>query len=249
MTRAEYNFNQNLLKASSSKTLNEAKTEWVEVCEEVRKNKDGLCICQRNNIKYIKYFYNIKTKNTIIAGSTCCKNFDFNTNKLKNKILENILKNNILKSEYKIIDNIIEYTNSIEKQLVEYFEKYSNLKNVFELKKVIENIKLLIDEYNLNYLEDIYNILTDLIELREKEEKEKEKLQIYCVKIHRRNYIPGAGTDIFVDDYKFSSIKECEDYISKIKIGVIIYGKYRQENTVKTIDILLNDKVIRHYNK
>ena len=49
-------------------SLQEAKTEWVEVYEEVRINKDGLCICQRNKLKFIKYFYNVKTKNTIIRS-------------------------------------------------------------------------------------------------------------------------------------------------------------------------------------
>lgn len=165
MSHAEYNFNQNLLKASSCTSLHEAKTEWVKVFEEVRKNKDGLCICQRNNLKFIKYFYNIKTKNTIIAGSRCCEKFDFNVNNIKNKILEKILKNNILKGEYKIINNIIEYTNSVEKQLIEYFEKYTLSKNIFELKKAIENIKNLIDEYKLNYLKDIYsNLFTIMLE-------------------------------------------------------------------------------------
>lgn len=251
MTKAEFKFNQNLLKASSisCNCLQEAKIEWVEVCEEVRKNKDGLCICQRKNCKFIKYFYNINTKNTIIAGSTCCKNFDFNVNKIKNKILEDIFKKNILKGEYQIIDNIIEYTNSVEKQLIEYFEKYSYSENNFGLKKVTADIKILIDEYKLNYLLDIYNILTDLINLREKEKDEEDKLKIYCIEIHRRNYIPGAGTDIFVDNYKFSSIKECEDYISKLQIGVTITSKYRVENTIETVDILLNNKIIKHYNK
>ena len=163
MSKAEYNFNQNLLKASSCNSLQEAKTEWVEVYEEVRINKDGLCICQRNKLKFVKYFYNVKTKNTIIVGSKCCKTFDFNANNIKNKILEKMLKNNILKGEYQIINNIIEYTNSVEKQLIEYFEKYTLSKNIFELKKATENIKNLIDEYKLNYLKDIYSTLITIM--------------------------------------------------------------------------------------
>jgi hypothetical protein len=249
MSKAEYNFNKNLLKASSCNSLQEAKTEWVEVYEEVRINKDGLCICQRNKLKFIKYFYNVKTKNTIIVGSKCCKTFDFNANKIKNKILKEIIQNNILKGEYQIIDNIIEYTNSVEKQLIEYFEKYTLSKNISELKKDTEDIKILIDEYKLNYLLDIYNILTDLINLREKEKEEEEKLKVYCIEIRRRNYIPGAGTDVFVDNYKFSTIKECEDCISKLQIGVTITSKYREENTIENVDILLNNKIIKHYNK
>ena len=142
------------------------------------------CICQQKNIKFIKYFYNVKTKLTIIIGSECCKKFDSGVDKIKNKILENILKNNILKGEYQVIDNIIEYTNSVEKQLIEYFEKYTLSKNISVLKKNTEDIKTLIDDYKLNYLNDIYNILTNLIE------KEEEKLKVYSI-----------------DKCKFSSIK------------------------------------------
>lgn len=249
MSKAKYNFNQNLLKASLCNSLQEAKTEWVEVYEEVRINKDGLCICQRNKLKFVKYFYNVKTKNTIIVGSKCCKTFDFNANKIKNKILKEIIKNNILKGEYQVIDNIIEYTNSVEKQLIEYFEKYTLSKNISELKKVTEDIKILIDEYKLNYLSTIYNILTDLINLREKEKEEEEKLKVYCIEIRRINYIPGAGTDEFVNNYKFSSMEECEDYISKLQIGVTTTTKYREENTIENVYILLNNKIIKHYNK
>jgi hypothetical protein len=130
MSKGKYNFDQNLLKASSSNSLQEAKKEWVKVCDEKRTNKDGLCICQQKNIKNVEYFYNVKTKLTIIVGSVCCKKFDFSVDKIKNKILEDILKNNILKGEYEVIDNIIEYTNSVEEQLIEYFKKFTISKDI-----------------------------------------------------------------------------------------------------------------------
>jgi hypothetical protein len=176
MSKAEYNFNHNLLKASFSKSLQEAKREWFEIYQEERINKDGLCICQRNNLKIIKYFYNIKTKNTIIVGSRCCKKFDFIVDKFKNKILEDLFKNIIIKGEYQVIDNIVEYTISVEEQLIEYFKKYTITKNIPILKKITEDIKKIIDDYNFNYLNDIYNTLTNLIKLREKEEQEEEKI-------------------------------------------------------------------------
>lgn len=56
MSKAEYNFNENLKKASSSNSLQEAKKEWVEVFNETRMNKDGLCICQQKNIKFLTYY-------------------------------------------------------------------------------------------------------------------------------------------------------------------------------------------------
>ena len=176
-SKAEYNFNENLLKASSkpSNSLQEAKTEWVEVYTEVREKKDGQCICHRNGIKHVKYCYNIKTELTIMVGSACFKKFNFGVGKIKNKTLEDTLKINIIKGDYQVINNIIEYTNCVEKQLIEYFEKYTLSKNISELKKITEDIKILIDEYKLNYLLAIYNILTDLINLREKEKDEEEK--------------------------------------------------------------------------
>jgi hypothetical protein len=245
MSKAEYNFNQNLLKASLSNSLQEAKKEWVKIFEETRMNKDGLCICQRKNIKYLKYFYNVKTKLTVIVGSSCCTKFNFDVDKIKNKILENILKNNILKREYQVIDNIIEYTNSVEKQLIEYFEKYTLSKNISTLKEATEEIKTLIDDYTLDYLNDIYNTLTNLINLIEKEEEEEEKLKVYSIQIYRRNYISGFGTDIFVDKHKFSSIEKCEDFISKLQIGITNINKYRHENTIECVKILLNNEIIK----
>ena len=249
MSKSEYNFNKNLLKASSSNSLQEAKTEWVEVYEEVRLNKDGLCICQRNRLKFVKYFYNVKTKLTINVGSRCCKKFNFSVDKIKNKILEKIFKTNIVKGEYQVIDNIIAYTNSIENQLICHFEEYTNSKNIYQLKMITENIKYLIDIYKLDYLNDVYIILTNLIELIEKEKKEDEKLKIYCVEIHKRNYLPGNGTDIFISKHKFSSREECNKFISNLKIGITEISKYREENTIESAKILLNDEIIETFNK
>lgn len=251
MAKAEYNFNENLKKVSSSNSLQEAKKEWVEVFNETRMNKDGLCICQQKNIKFLKYFYNIKTKLTIIVGSKCCKNFASGVYKIKNKILENILKNNILKGEYQVIDNIVEYTNSVEEQLIEYFEKYTLSKDmdISTLKKVIEEIKILIDDYTLYYLNDIYSTLNNLIKLIEKEKEEEENLKVYSIEIHTRNYIPGAGRDIFVDKRKFSSIEECEDCISKLQIGITNVNRYREEKTIECAKIILNNEIIKIFNE
>ena len=85
MSKAKHNFDKNLLRASLSNSLREAKPEWVKVYQEVRSNKDGLCICQRNGLKFVNYFYNVKTKLTINVGSRCCIKFDFDVGKIKNK--------------------------------------------------------------------------------------------------------------------------------------------------------------------
>jgi hypothetical protein len=185
---AEYKFTQNLLKASSSscKTVQDAIPEWIVVFEEVRINEDGLCLCQRKHIKYLKYIFNLVTKKIATVGSVCCENFNFNPNKIKNKTFEEIIKINLLKGEYQNIDNIDDYSNSIEKQFIEYFEKYSSSKNISELKKVTQNIKNLIADFKLNFLEDIYNTLTSILltqinvqlELEELEKTRREKEMI-----------------------------------------------------------------------
>jgi len=244
MSKAEYNFSRNLLKASSSNSLQEAKKEWLEVYNETRMTKDGQCICQRGGIKFIKYFYNVKTKLTICVGSTCCKKFDFGVDKIKNKILGDIFKNDILKGEYQVIDNIIEYTNSVKEQLINYFKTYTLSKTISTLKKAAEEIKTLINDYKLDYLNSIFNVLSNQIKLIE----EEEKLKVYSIEIYRKSYIEGFG-DIFVDKHKFSSIKECEDFISKLPIGITHNGKYRQENTNVCVKILLNNEIINIFNK
>jgi len=185
---AEYKFTQNLLKASSSscKTVKDSIPEWIIVFEEVRINEDGLCLCQRKHIKYLKYIFNLITKKIVTVGSVCCKNFNFNPNGIINKTFEDIIKTNLLKGEYQSIDNIDDYSISIEKQFIEYFEKYSSSKNISELKKVMQNIKKLITDFKLNFLEDIYNTLTNVlltqtnikIELEEIEKKRREEEMI-----------------------------------------------------------------------
>jgi hypothetical protein len=91
--------------------------------------------------------------------------------------------------------------------------------------------------------------LINSIKLIEKEKEEEEKLKIYCVEIHKRNYLPGQGTDIFVNKHKFSSIEECEYFISKLKIGITEISKYREENTIECVKILLNTEIIKTFDK
>jgi UDP-N-acetylglucosamine:LPS N-acetylglucosamine transferase len=119
------------------------------------------------------------------------------------------------------------------------------VKDICKLKKVIEEIKKIIDDYKLYYLNDIHNTLSNVINLME----EEENLKIYCVEKHTRNYIPGMGTDVFVNKYKFLSIEECEEFISKIQIGINEISKYRHENTIICVKILLHNEIIKTFNK
>lgn len=259
---SKYKFDINLLKASSSQIIENAKKEWNIIYEEKRKNNDGLCICQRQ-VKNVIYMYNIITKNTIIVGLSCCKKFNMSNNILNNKILSNILKNSLTKGEYTNINNIITYCNSVEEQLLNYIQtefetmikkyiKKENLETIYnnnyceDLKLFSTYINELIQQYNLNYLENIYILITTKINELIEERNNYEKSKIYIVKKYIRNYMHGDGTDIFEYEDCFDSLEKCENYIISLpSIGFTKYSKYGREDTILKIEILLNNKIIK----
>ena len=51
---AKYKFNSNLLEASFSNNIEDAKKEWEFICDEKREEQYEQCICQRK-VKHIKY--------------------------------------------------------------------------------------------------------------------------------------------------------------------------------------------------
>ena len=181
MTEGKYKFDINLLQLSNSKDINIAKTEWFEVYREYRKEYTGLCICQ-HTLKNIIYMYNKFTKYTISVGVGCCKKFNLQPVKINNTILQNVLKNMLIKGEYKIINNILEYTQNIEIELINYItNKYKNILNVIDkLKELNKDIINLINEYDLKYLQDEYERILYYIIILEKAEslKEKERIKI-----------------------------------------------------------------------
>ncbi len=63
-----------------------------------------------------------------------------NNSLLPNDILKELLKTNLEKGEYEVIDNIITYSNNIEEQLQKYFEnRIKNNHNLNELIKIQTN--------------------------------------------------------------------------------------------------------------
>ena len=201
---AAYKFNTNLLKASSSQILNDAKKEWCVIYEEEREKQDGLCICQRK-VKYVTYMYNAVTQYTIIVGTKCSKNFNMNKTKLANNILNNILKCNLTKGEYTNIDNIITYCKSIEEELLHYFlteyentiKKYSYYDNCNDgnqidriwirfmedyhndLIKISSDMNELIQQYNLSYLVKLYkSIISKITIIGEKIQTKQEVIKL-----------------------------------------------------------------------
>ena len=171
----KYKFNENLLKASSNKTdVEQAKEEWRLIIKKTEPTNDNLCICQRK-VKHINYLYNIKTQHTIICGSKCCKTFNFGTKQLNNTKLSYILMSNLERGEYENIDNILVYSNTIKEQLIKiYLLNYKQkINNMFKLEELLDEIKEIIAEYNIDYLQDIQNTISKTIQQLNKEEKHK----------------------------------------------------------------------------
>jgi len=178
-----YKFETNLLKVSKSKDIEEAKREWCEIYTEHREIKTGLCICQ-HTLKNIKYMYNVSTKQTISVGTGCCQKFNLDINTLTNDILKSTLQKLIEKGEYKIINDIFEYTKDVQIQLINNIKiKYEkcpfNYDSLTDLKK---NVKNLIDEYDLQYLQEVYNdidnLITEHLALNEHKRIEDENIRI-----------------------------------------------------------------------
>lgn len=181
MSEQIYKFNTHLLKLSKSKDLEIAKTEWREIYREKREEKTGLCICQ-HTLKNIIYMYNINTKHTISVGTSCCKKFKLQIIKINN-ILEKVISEMLINGEYKIINNILEYTNNIKTQLIKHIRnEYENMTNLENLKNLSSDIKILINDYDLTYLQDIYDKTMEKIINGEKKKYEK-KMELETLKL------------------------------------------------------------------
>jgi hypothetical protein len=260
---AKYNFDTNLLNASSSPNIDDAKKEWVILLKEKIKD-NALCICQRK-VKIVTYLFNTKTYLTIIAGTTCCKKFNMTTENITNNLYSKILIDNLKKGSYIHINNIVKYSDDIQKHLQDYFEEQLEIKsrilleyiesgnkyfikdylnNLVNLRKKIEDLKSL---YSLEYLnENITNIDSKIIDFKEKIENIK-----YRVVYYYNNYTRGWGTDKSKWEGIFSSIEECKDWIKnklcEYPLNNIIYH-YNDEITGKYIEIFYNDDIIEKIN-
>ena len=204
----KFKFETNLLKVSESKDFETAKKEWQFIFKETRNERNGLCICQRCKLKHVNYMYNVKTQHTIIVGSTCHKRFQL-ANIEANEILSDIMKKHLKNGDYEIIENVVIYSNSIEEELINRFRiefyEFSNLekdrwdngrvikpseyvpKNLVELSK---NVKLLIDNYELLYLQEIYSMIRQKID------------EIYAKKKHLKTQNFLKSRNIIENGYK-----------------------------------------------
>ena len=268
---SKYKFDFNLLKTSLSKDLDIAKKEWNIVCKEKRKENDGHCICQRK-VKNVIYMYNIKTKNTIVVGNTCFKKFKMENNVIGNKILSNILEYKLKRGEYENINNIIVYSTSVKEQLLQYLDSEFNIlidnyvqycikfkkdfdceDNLGNLTKFCNSINNLIQEYKIEYLDDIYSQVINeiknkiIIKVKYNKIKDYEESKKYYVRKYVYDYLPGHGKDIIgYRSEKYSSLEECEIYISSNpKIGYVKRCYYNAEEIILKFEILNDDQIIK----
>ncbi len=113
-----------------------------------------------------------------------------------------------------------------------------------------KDIHILIEDYELEYLQDtylmIYNKKNEIYEERKKYEESK----IYKVKLLHLNYIPGNGRDYFSFCRYFTSLERCEKYIGHCSnVGVIVYSApgrhWSHEDTNIKFEILCKNKIIK----
>ena len=184
--KGSYNRDENLLKASQSNNLEIAKKEWILLPDiHKREKKDGKCICS-HLIKNVRFIYNIYTHSHISIGTTCCKEFASSIKKLNNdnKFI-NELYEILKKGEYEIINNIDEFISESQKLLMEIMsnhfntqcEKEYNNKNKNKLVKLKNEIIYNIENFNLIYLQDIYDKVQLQLDILTQEEDRLKQTQ------------------------------------------------------------------------
>ena len=99
--------------------------------------------------------YNVITKFAIIVGSTCYKKFKLSIPMIKNNIYTQILQDVFEKGEYTIIDNIVEYSEKVKLRLELHYKNSIKNSSLDDLYKISYSITELIEDFKLNYLDDI----------------------------------------------------------------------------------------------
>lgn len=187
--RAKYKFDQHLLELSRSKNIECAAKEWLFV--EKDKRKGSLCICQ-HKIESINYMYNSYTKYLIIVGDGCFKKFGLSKKPIDNPLLREVFQDILMtKGEYEIIDDILEYTKHIQMQLIQRIQnEYVKHKNdMVNLAKILDNIKDLLEKYDLNYLHVLYeeiqkHMMNEKIKKEEKRTEEERRIRAEMERIN-----------------------------------------------------------------
>jgi len=237
-----YRFEENLLKLSYNKNFDVATTEWKKIQEEKRDEQDRLCICQRK-VKNVIYMFNVITKHTIAVGTTCYDGkLKPSDDKIKNKLLNSILKKSIEKGEYVMINDIVAYSNSIENQLILLFEKK---RNRTELEDLINDVHDLIHNYGFISLHDVYvKLKTQLEELDLQElinyHKQKYRKVLYDV----THYFIKINKYFTIDQTKYSkmSFKKHHKIYTRALTQLLMHFRKLNENKQLHVEKMNNVK-------
>ena len=101
--------------------------------------------------------YNSKTKKTILVGTRCCKKFNIKDAGIKNKLLRKVLQSSVKSGHYVIIDDVLEYSESITKKLIDLIKtRFDECKyRPADRRDLLNDIENLINEYDMTSLKGI----------------------------------------------------------------------------------------------
>lgn len=148
MSKAQYNFEKNLLENSASDCIKKALGEWDAIGRETHKDEKLICICGNKNVIHFHYFFNTETGKMIVAGRNCATKFGLNLGYGSGR-LNPILKDFLFdyRAIYTTLNNLV-YTDEIRIKFIEFVKRrigaISNLNEAFCL------VKNLVDKFQSN---------------------------------------------------------------------------------------------------
>lgn len=179
MKRTPHKFGEHLLQLSEGVTIETAIPEWEEVTRMKKEDKSGVCICQ-HRIQHIVYMFNTKTGYTISVGMGCLQKFKLHAPKMEKSVFQTKLVGFLQRGEYAIIENLIQYSKEVEKEMVDHFVDAIEIGNsVWSLESLLTEIQSLIEKYHLEYLSFVLELVTEKIKhvAEQNEKQERERLE------------------------------------------------------------------------
>jgi hypothetical protein len=177
MPTASYNFDQELLKRSTSNNIDDARKEWVFLESECQPRGTILCICGNKNIQYIYYFFNAVTGAQMIAtGEVCAKKlglrFERGSGRINVDFKEFLFE---YRAIYTNLDDLV-YGDLIKHKFLEFVDRRIMLSaNLNEAYLFVKGLVDMFHSYNHQFIE----IQVKCDELKVKiDEKEAERLEM-----------------------------------------------------------------------
>ena len=175
-----YNFENNILKLSKTKEINQLQGEWEFVGKE--RKEDGLCICG-HRMKKVEYYVNTLTGHVIQVGSDCRKKLRLlESNRKLNPILKEFVECSQL--GYANIFDLLRYCEESRNRMVKLIMKRIDISSDIAtlqilLKELLDLVDLHIQntitcEY-INELIEKVQIKIQGIEKKEKEQREQRE--------------------------------------------------------------------------